>query len=173
MWWRRDAALGLAALALAVAATGCGFRPLYGGAAGERIQRALAGVEILPIDGPLGVELRNHLLDYLAPASLHEGLLYELSVQVDFASDAQVTERDTQIRRYIVRMNASYALRAKEDGSVLKTGNEFTETSYNIVERENYSTLVAEQSAKDEAARDISRAIVSRLALYFDRKAAP
>ena len=161
------AALAVAALA---GAAGCGFRPLYGGAEGKAVSAALAAVEILPVEGELGAAMRNGLLDYLAPSS-RDAPLYELSVRVRASARGQVTEKDTQIRRYLLVLRADYALADKADGRELAAGEAVARTSYNIVQGEDYSTLVAERNAAREAAREAARSIASRLALHFHRPA--
>ena len=163
----RVLAAALAGAALAGAA-GCGFRPLYGGAEGKAVSAALAAVEILPIEGELGAAMRNGLLDYLAPSSRDEPL-YELSVRVEASARWQVTEKNTQIRRYLLVLRADYALVDKTGGRELAAGETVARTSYNIVRGENYSTLVAERNAAREAAREAARSIVSRLALRLRR----
>ena len=170
MWWCRRAAARLLVAAFAVGAAGCGFRPLHGGVAGERVTAALGAIEVLPIDGPLGVEMRNRLLDLLVPAGAAPR--YELAVRIAISAYGQVTEKNTQIRRYLLRLDADYVLRAKADGRELAAGRVSTETSYNIVSGEDYSTLVAERNAAGEAARDAGREIALRLALWFDRQGA-
>ncbi len=163
-------ALALAAFFAAAGPTGCGFRPLYGERAGERITVALASIEVLPIDGPLGFDMRNSLLDSLTPQAVAGEARYELAVDVDFRARPEVTEGNTQIRRYLLRMDADYVLRSKADGAQLDRGKAHTETSYNIVTGEDYSTIVARRNAVGEAARDAARQIVSHLAFYFDRQ---
>ena len=170
MWLSRRTA-GLAAVAFALAGTaGCGFQPLYGGATGKRVARELAAIEILPVDGRLGVAMRNDLLDGLAPRAF-EDALYTLEVETDPTTSAQVTERNALIRRYRLRLAVRYVLRSKAGGPALTSGRVLTEASYNIVTGEDYSTLVAERNAADQAVRDASREIVLRLSVYFDRQA--
>lgn len=172
MWWR-SARFALAAAlfaSFAAAPAGCGFRPLYGGADGERAAAALASVRVLPIEGALGVEMRNRLLDRLVPASFDIPPRYSLAVRVTASASAQLTERNTQIRRRRVVLNANYALASAADSRELLRGNARVETSYNIVAGEDYSTLIARRNAEEEAARDAAREIAERLTVYFRRR---
>lgn len=173
MWWRSARiALAAALLAgLAAASAGCGFSPLYGGADGERAAAALASVRVLPIEGPLGVEMRNRLLDGLVPASFDNPARYELTVRLSASASAQVTERNTQIRRHLLVLDADYALASAAEGRELLRARARVETSYNIVSGEDYSTLVARRNAEEQAARDAAREIAERLAVYFRRRA--
>lgn len=167
-----DRLLRVAAAAALAAAAGCGFRPLYGDADGAAVVAALAAVEVRPIEGPLGFEMRNRLLDELAPRSLDDAR-YALSVDVATVASAQVTEQDAQIRRFLLNLDADYVLVSKADGRRLTGGRASAETSYNTVAHGNVSTLVAEQKAMKDVARSVSRQIVTRLAFYFDRRGAP
>lgn len=172
MWWRSARFILAAALlaGLAAAPAGCGFRPLYSGAGGERAAAALASVRVLPIEGALGVEMRNRLLDHLVPASFDDPARYNLAVRVSASASAQLTERNTQIRRHRVVLQANYALASAADSRELLRGNARVETSYNIVTGEDYSTLVARRNAEEEAARDAAREIAERLAVWFRRQ---
>ena len=154
--------------AAALGAAGCGFSPLYGGDAGGEVTAALASVEVLRVDGPLGFEMRNHLADHLT-AGPPRAARYELTVEIDYRASAQITEKDTQIRRHLLNFNADWSLASREDGSEVAFGRVFTETSYNIIADEDYSTLVAQRDAADRAARDAAREIAARLALHFNR----
>ena len=53
----------MAVFAVSLALAGCGFEPLYGGAAGQRTVAELAGVRIGDIADRSGQELRNALVD--------------------------------------------------------------------------------------------------------------
>lgn len=170
---RPGPALRFAAACVAVAAlgaAGCGFRPLYGDAAGREVTAALASVEVLRVDGPLGFEMRNHLADQLA-AGPPRAARYELAVEIEYGASAQITEKNTQIRRHLLNFNADWSLASREDGSEVASGRVSTQTSYNIIADEDYSTLVAQRDAADRAARDAAREIAARLALHFDRAA--
>ena len=185
MWWSRGAlaAIGASSMrrsgrarrfaaavcvaAAAAAAAGCGFRPLYGGADGAEVAAALASVEVLPVDGPLGFEMRNHLVERLA-TGLARAARYELAVRIGYRATAQITEKNTQIRRHLLNLDAGWSLASREDGSEVAAGRVFAETSYNIVADEDYSTLVAQRDAADRAAREAAWEIAARLAIHFD-----
>lgn len=165
----RFAAAACVAVA-ALGAAGCGFRPLYGGAGGGEVTAALASIEVLRVDGPLGFEMRNHLVDRLASGP-PRAARYELEVEIDYRTSGQITEKNTQIRRHLLNFNAGWSLASREDGGEVASGRVYTETSYNIIADEDYSTLVAQRAAADRAARDAAREIAARLALHFDRAA--
>ena len=163
MWWFR-AALCLALAALA----GCGFRPLYGESGGREVRAELARVEVAPIAGALGPELAESLEQALAPRGRGDGgARFHLGVALSQGSTPLITERDTKVRRYDFLLSARYTLSEAGTGTVLESGEVRSVTSYNVIESADYATLVAEQSAGRQAAREVSREIIDRLSLYF------
>ena len=164
MLWSR-LALCLAAAAL----VGCGFRPLYGERGGHEVTAELARVEVAPIAGELGPELADSLDQALAPLGRGDGgARFRLGVALSQGSTPLVIERDTKVRRYDFLLSARYTLSEAGTGTVVDTGEVRSVTSYNVVESADYATLVAEQSAGRQAAREVSREIIDRLSLYFD-----
>ncbi len=175
MWWfrrtRRSLLAGLPLLALIVGA--CGFEPLYAerNQQGMAIASELAAIDVARIDDPLGVELRNQILSNLAPISADTPPRYRLAIQLNRNKIPLITEENSQISRFDLVLTASYELVATDTGTVLASGSVSSATSYNIVESADFASLVAEQSAGKQAAREASREIVTRISLYFDRAA--
>ena len=173
-WFNRALAVRSVGWLIAAALLGgCGFEPLYAkrDQAGPAISEELAAIAIAPIDDPLGVELRNQILENLAPPSADIPVRYQLAIQLTRSKIPLITEKDSQISRYDFVLTASFELTAKETGAVLVGGTVRSATSYNIIEAADFASLVAEQSAGKQAAREASREIVTRLSLYFDRAA--
>ncbi len=151
----------------------CGFEPLYADRDGqsESISQELAAIDVARIDDPLGVELRNQILTNLGTPNANTPVRYLLAIQVSKNKIPLITEEDSQISRFDLVLVASYKLVAKDSGTVLDGGSVTSATSYNIVEAADFASLVAEQSAGKQAAREASREIVTRISLYFDRDA--
>jgi len=171
-WFDRPIFRGSVGLVLLVLVVGgCGFQPLYAdrGEQDAEIAQELAAIDVAPIDDPLGVELRNQILGNLAPSSNDIPSRYRLAIQLSRNKIPLITEEDSQISRFDLVLTVSYELTAKETGTVLAGGSVTSATSYNIVEAADFASLVAEQSAGKQAAREASREIVTRISLYFDR----
>ena len=165
---RRTVCLGLAAAATAAAAGACGFRPLYGRHDGVEVSRALGQVDIAPIEHPdLGPALHDALAENLASRASDTEPRYQLAVELSSSRQAQVTAEDTLTRRFDLRVTARYSLSERGTGAALDEGSVSSTSSYNIIDAEPFATLVAEQSAGRQAAREVGREIVNRLALYF------
>ena len=156
---------GAALLALAA----CGFEPLYGRQGGTWVAPELGAVEVAPIDDPLGPELALMLRKDLAPKRSDNVPRYRLVVQLSKGSIPLVTEKDSQVSRFDYFLAATYSLQPTAGEGTLDSGSVRTLTSYNIVQGADYAALVAEKSAGREAAREVSRKIVNRLALYFHK----
>ena len=165
----RNSAILLAFLLVA----GCGFSPLYGERSHGLIADELGMVEVAPIDHELGVVMRNRVRDNLTRHNVGEIVHYILVIQLSNDNIPLVTERDSQIRRFDYALTATYQLIAKSDGAVLHHGKSRILSSYNIIESADLASLVAEQSAGQQAAKEIGREIVTGLSLYFDRLAQP
>ena len=170
-WCRQMIALagrnGTILLALLLVA-GCGFSPLYGERGDGPIADELGAVEVEPIDHELGVVMRNRVRDNLARHNADEIVRYILVIQLSSDNIPLITERDSQIRRFDYALTATYQLIAISDGAVLHNGSSRIVSSYNIIDSANLASLVAEQSAGQQAAKEISREIVTGLSLYFD-----
>ena len=161
---------GAILLALLLVA-GCGFSPLYGERGHGPIADELGTVAVAPIDHELGVVMRNRVRDNLARHDASEIVRYILVIQLSSDNIPSITERDSQIRRFDYALTATYQLKAKSDGAVLHRDSFRIVSSYNIIDSANLASLIAEQSAGRQAAKEISREIVTGLSLYFDRLA--
>ena len=64
---------------------------------------------------------------------------------------------------------ADYRLISKTDGSVLDKGSARITTKYNVLD-ETFATLMAEKDARTRAVREISAAIATQIAVFFERK---
>ena len=170
-WFSRQVYLVSAGcLLFAMGLNACGFEPLYAKneQQGVVIAQELAAIDVARIDDPLGVELRNQILDNLAPPDADVPPRYRLAIQLSRNKVPLITEEDSKISRFDFVLIATYELIAKETGAVLAGGTVSSATSYNIVEAADFASLVAEQSAGRQAAREASREIVTRISLYFD-----
>ncbi len=170
MWWCKRS---VGWLILAIGLGACGFQPLYAerDQQDQAIAQHLAAIDVARIDDPLGVELRNQILGNLAPSSADIPSRYRLAIQLSHNKIPLITEEDSKISRFDFVLTARYELTAKDTGTVLADGSVSSATSYNIVEAADFASLVAEQSAGKQAAREASREIVTRISLYFDRVA--
>lgn len=162
----------LLAGALAVAAGGCGFRPLYGkqaGRDGEAVTAQLAAVQIKPIRDRRGQQLYNNLLDGLNPNGSAAAPLYVLEVALTEVREELAVRRDETATRANLVLTANYRLREIASNEVVFASVSRATTGFNIVLSE-YATLTSQADARRRGLVLLGDEIRSRLALYFNRR---
>lgn len=174
MSWSRRRTLGILLVAAPVAASGCGFRPLYG----KRESGASAGhelwqtaIKVVRASDPkydrLGQILHNDLLDRINPAGRPADPHYTLAVNISVFREEtgiQITEQATRAR---LTVNANYTLSDNRTRKLLTNGSERSVNSFNILDSQ-FAALNAERDAGARAVREIADSIKARLALYFE-----
>jgi len=162
----------IAALALAFAASGCGFHPLYG-TSGATVETAdkLASIYVAPIETPqrLGYELRNTLIDLFDASGRASQNAYRLHVTITAKSQGVAVTNDAAITRYNDMLNVDYTL-TDIKGAIITQGTESGLSAYNVV-ASPYATLTAQQDSDTRAAQDIAYRIRTDLAVFFQREA--
>ena len=152
-----------ALLLIALAFSGCGFRPLYGdhtGSGGETL--AQIGVEQIP--DRAGQKLRNMLLERLTPTGPPGNPAYVLSVSLDEARQELAIRKDETATRANLTVTAQFVLRALREpqlGTYAGVAN--STNSYNVL-RSEFATLSAENDARDRALRVLAEEIRIRIA---------
>lgn len=174
MSWSRRRTLGLLIAAAPIAASGCGFRPLYGqraGGASAGRELGLTSVQVVRASDPkydrLGQILHNDLLDRINPAGRPADPRYTLAVNIAVFREEtgiQITEQATRAR---LTVNANFTLSDIRTKKPLTNGSERSVNSFNILDSQ-FAALNAERDAGARAVREIADSIKARLALYFD-----
>jgi LPS-assembly lipoprotein len=159
-----------AALALAFAASGCGFHPLYGNS-GDTAQNAdkLASIYVDPIPERLGYELRNTLIDLFDSSGRASEDSYRLHVTLSEKSLGVAVQNDAAITRYNDTLTVAYVLTDMK-GTVVTQGTETGLSAYNVV-ASPYATLTAQRDADMRSAGDIAYRIRTDLAVFFSQAA--
>jgi len=163
----KKAGLLFAAVAGCLALAGCGFKPIYAvseGGAAPLNQRVAIGAVVAPEEvHPLIV---SALTDRIALKN-GETPKYELTVDAKETAERLAVQIDATVTRYNYRLNARYALRDLSTGETTN-GRARAVTSYNIVSSQ-YSTLFAEQTAQEKAARLLAEEIERDLLIRFSQ----
>jgi LPS-assembly lipoprotein len=156
--------MGRAALAvLGLALAGCGFQPLYdpGSPAAEMLGR----VEVAPMNGRVGFEMRERLIRRLGPASDAE---YLLEVDLDLRREGVAITQKNITTRYNVIGNAEFRLMPIAGGAAVLKGDVFSLTGYSAPDDETttaFASRAAEKAAETRLALTLADQIVTRLAL--------
>ncbi|MCU6454219.1 LPS assembly lipoprotein LptE [Sphingomonas sp. A2-49] len=153
---------------LALLASGCGLKPLYGGGAGGAVATTLADVEVAPIDGKSGWLMTNALRDRLAASGAPR---YRLDVRLDDRIAGFGVRRDDSVTRERRTLRARFQLVNLADGSVLIDATAGSDAGIDVVQSE-YATIAAENTALERLAGIVADQIVARVALYAQRRPA-
>ncbi|MDB5720662.1 MAG: hypothetical protein JWP15_1280 [Alphaproteobacteria bacterium] len=154
----------LAALALLVALSGCGLRPLYAGGSAGPVARTLSTIEVGPIGGRAGWLVRTKLQDRLGakPGEAHP---YRLEVKLDDDITGFGIRADDAVTRERRTLRARYQLVDASKGTVLLDATAGSDVGIDVVSSE-YATVAAEQTALERLAETIADQIVTRVAVY-------
>ena len=156
----------LALLLVVTLLAACGFRPLYGGREGAATAAALSQIHVAPIEERIGQELRNALIDGLAPEGQAHEMRYRLSIDVDTRRQRLLIQLDDTATRFNLFMTASFVLTEVATGVSIYSDSVRLKGSYNVVPSD-FATLAAEQDAEKRVAREASEEIRTLLAIFF------
>lgn len=159
----------LAVVVCAVSFTAaCGFTPVYRQDTANPVRESLALIEIAPIGGHRGLQLRNRLLEKISPRGVVDVPKFRLSVELQSSTEAILIQLDNTATRQNLKVNATFALTDLSTGEIVFTGNTLSVGSYNVVDSE-FATIVAEDNAAERAAREVGEEIFDLLVVYFNR----
>ena len=152
-----------------MALSGCGLRPLYAGGGNGAVANALANVEVAPIEGKAGWLMANALRDRLGNRG--GAPTYRLDIRLDDRISGLGLRSDDSVTRERRALRARYQLLNVADGSVLLDATAGSDAGIDVVQSE-YATIAAENTALERLSGIVADQIVSRLALYAQRRPA-
>lgn len=161
----------LAALAALVPAlAGCGFTPLYA-TSDSGGKPALASVNLADVES--SETAARVLMDEFRwrTARESEDARYDLYLNVKEQAQQLAVQIDDSVTRYNYRLNGSYRLVERATGKAT-TGRASAVVSFNVVNSQ-YSTLFAEKSAREKAARTLVEEIERDILLKFAAEKEP
>lgn len=154
----------------ALALSGCGLRPLYGGGAAGPVQSTLAAVEVAPIDGQAGWLVSNALRDRLETEE-HQTARYRLEVRLDDKIAGLGVRSDNSVARERRTLRARYQLVDLSSGAVVLDATAGSDAGVDVVGSE-YATIAAEKSALERLSGIVADQIVARVARFAQTSAA-
>ena len=155
------AVLFLAASALAL--SGCGLQPLYGGGVNGPVQSTLAAVQVAPIEGQSGWLVANALKDRLDNGQ--DAARYRLEVKLDDQIAGFGVRRDDAVTRERRTLRARYQLVDLSNGQVVLDATAGSDAGIDVVGSE-YATIAAEKSALERLSGIVADQIVARVARF-------
>jgi LPS-assembly lipoprotein len=145
---------------------GCGLQPLYSGGSSGVAARALAGIEVAPIDGKAGWLMRNALSDRLIR---RDGTVrYRLVVTLDDKIEGFGVRSDLTVTRQRRTLRARFQLVDAVRGTVLIDDTAGSDAGIDVV-GSDYATIAAENTALENLTNTVADQIVARVALYARR----
>jgi len=159
-----------APLALLLALSACGLRPLYGGP-NSAARATLASVQVSPIEGQAGWLVGTAIKDRLAAVD-GSAARYRLDVRLDDRITGLGVRRDDSVSRERRTLRARYQLVDLASNMTVLDATAGSDAGIDVVGSE-YATIAAEQTALERLSGIVADQIVSRLALYGQRSAPP
>ena len=157
------------AVVLALLVAGCGFEPLYAPRGG--VPAAIQTVQISNIPDRSGQYLRNYLRDELNPYGTPGNPAYRLDVNLlERREDLGLRRDDIRTRTNLI-VSADFRLVSMSDGKTVLTGKSQTLQGFDLLVND-FSTIVSERDAREQALREIGNDIRTRVAIYFKRPSA-
>ena len=157
-------------LALALAVSGCGLRPLYSGGGSGAVAQTLEAVQVAPIPGRAGWLVRTALEDRLGNGGGSPA--YRLEVELDDQISGYGIRADDSVTRERRTLRARYRLVDAARGTVLLDATAGSDAGVDVVSSE-YATVAAEQTALERLSIEVADQIVTRIALYASRGGEP
>ena len=156
-----------ALLALALALSGCGLRPLYADGSSGSVATTLRSVEVAPIPGQVGWLVRNELVERLGEGGT---AAYRLEVELDDNITGFGIRGDASTTRERRTLRARYRLVSLDSGTTVLDATAGSDAGIDVVSSE-YATVAAEQSAAERLSEVVADQIVARLGLFAARTA--
>ena len=156
-------------LAVALALSGCGLRPLYGGGESSSVAQGLRTIEVGKIPGQVGWLTRNALVDRLGGEANGTGT-YRLEVELDDNITGFGIRGDSATTRERRTLRARFRLVDLSNGAVVLDATAGSDAGIDVVSSE-YATVAAEQSAVERLVVVVADQIVARLATFTARTA--
>lgn len=153
-----------AALALTLALSACGLKPMYGGGSSGAVATSLSSIQVSPIPERGGWLVRNALVDRLGGETGNPA--YRLDVELDDELTAFGIRGDAAVTRERRTLRARYRLVDLKTGEVVLDATAGSDAGIDVVSSE-YATVAAEQTAQERLAQVVADQMVSRLALYM------
>lgn len=158
----------LGPLLLVAALAGCGFEPLYGRHSAED-DAALASIRVAPIAERRGQLLEIALRDGFNPAGIRAEPAYLLQVNLMESVGDSAIRSDGTTSRQTLNLFAGLTLSDMKTGKLLFEARSRSINSYDVAENE-YSVVVARDSAEKRAVRELGDDIRARLTMFFRQK---
>lgn len=167
----RHVVVALALLTVQGALAGCGFQPMYGRSAGGiGLSDAMASVNIAPIPGRVGQQLRNELIFVTTGGERPLKPLYRLDIALREAVTSILVKIDGDAQGQVFALTASFKLVRLSDNKVVLEGKSFGQAAFQKFQS-IFANVRARRDAEDRSARAVATGIRTRVAAFLARPA--
>jgi LPS-assembly lipoprotein len=159
------------ALAALLSVAGC-FEPMYGDrnltGTGSSLRNALKDVEIAPIEGRVGQQLRNDLIFELAGGAGNPvGAPYRLHMSVATSNFSAILDPASGLSQAeTIALDVTYKLKDVANDKFIMTDKAIARVTVDST-NQRYARIRAIRDAENKAAQIIAEHVRSRLASYF------
>ncbi len=155
-------------LVLMLGLGGCGFAPLYGGAAGGDVAAQLEQVKIADIPDRTGQLLQQSLEAQMQIDGAPVSQLYLLSVNYNIDEQGVGIQQDTSTTRNRFVATAKWTLAPiGQPNTVLVKGQATTEDAENIIDNQYFTTELEGSTVDRQLADEIAGQITGQVAVWF------
>jgi len=162
----------LSAVSGAVLVGGCsdgsGFRPLYATSSvgGANVSEKLQSVDIAPIPGRVGQQLRNEFIFQANGGGAPLPPDYRLEIAIRESVSSTLVEIDGNARGQTYRLDASFRLIRLTDKAVVMEGRSYGRANFERVDSV-FANVRAREDAENRAARTVGEELRTRLLAYL------
>ena len=140
----------------------CGFSPLYSDKEDALLTQQTSSVEVQPIEGILGFQLKSFLNDKLNPTDLNTEKKYRLSIETDVTkSGDQIISKHKFSTLGKITLKAHYKMTEIKTGAVVFKSTAKAWGSYNIL-KQPYATVTME----DKLLENLTKVVADKIALH-------
>ncbi len=159
------------ALGLPLALSGCGWAPLYGEAASGPASEELRAIHVDPIAERIGQRLEIALRNSLNPTGEPTPERYRLQTTLSTSLSNLGIESQGLASLGKLDVYATYTLIDNKSHKVLLVNSVHVANSFDLNPNQ-YSTVVGEDDTAVRSAAELDQEIVTRLALFMERRLA-
>ena len=169
---RRALLVAMGVVAATPLLAGCGFQPLYGTTAttGSSLVTLMEAVDIAPIPGRVGQEVRNELIFKTTGGDLPAEPQFRLEIAMREAAQPLLVEIDGDAKGLMYAIDADFRLIRIKDKTVMLTAKASSRAAYQKVES-IFANTRARRDAEDRAARELADSIRTRVAAFLSSAA--
>lgn len=156
-----------ASLPLLTACGGTGFRPLHAANGyGASVSEKMAAVDVAPIPGRVGQQIRNELIYQSTGGGEQARRLYRLEIAIRETVTSTLIQKTGESKSQVYNIDASFKLVSLADKKVVLEGKSYGRAGFERFES-IFANVRARRDAEDRAATTVGTELKTRLEAYL------